>query len=232
MANSSPRYNIILRANNISKEFIKGKHLLKILNQVNLEIKYGEFIIIMGPSGSGKTTLLNILSGLEQPTEGTVIIEDEKLNSLTEEQLTKIRNEVIGFIFQDYNLLDHLTVLENVESPAWVTNKSAKDIKEKAFSLLRAVDLIERKDHFPRQLSGGEKQRAAIARALINNPKIVFADEPTGNLDGKTTDTIMKVLKRLQERQNVTIIMVTHDESLSKYATRKFRLADGKLVKA
>lgn len=220
--------NIII-ARDVSKEYRRGREIVRALRDVNLEIKRGELVCIYGPSGSGKTTLLNILSGLDQPTKGKVILDGTDTRVLDERLFPQIRREKIGFIFQDFNLIPDLTTIENVEAPLWPTNLKSKDIEERALSMLRIVDLLERKDHFPKQLSGGEQQRAAIARALINDPVVLFADEPTGNLDTKTGQEIMNLLKRLNKEKNMTVIVVTHDETLIKYADRVFNITDGKL---
>ena len=199
------------------------------MKKINIKIKKGEFFVIIGPSGSGKSTLLNILSGLDTPTTGRIILDGLDTGMIDEMMFPKIRRERVGFVFQNFNLIQELTAIENIEAPLWPTSLSSKIIEERALTLLRLVDLVERKDHRPRELSGGEQQRVAIARALINNPKVVFADEPTGNLDTKTGEDIVKLLRRLNKEQGTTIIVVTHDESIISYADRVGRIRDGQM---
>ncbi|MHA1333726.1 MAG: ABC transporter ATP-binding protein [Candidatus Odinarchaeia archaeon] len=220
----------IIIARDVSKEYRRGREIVRAVKNVNMEIKRGELVCIYGPSGSGKTTLLNILSGLDQPTKGKVILDGTDTSVLDERLFPKIRREKIGFIFQDFNLIPDLTTIENVEAPLWPTKLSSKEIEEKALSMLRAVDLLERKDHFPKQLSGGEQQRAAIARALINDPVVLFADEPTGNLDTKTGQEIMKLLRKVNKEKKTTVIVVTHDESLIQYADKVLKIVDGQIT--
>ncbi|MHA1232971.1 MAG: ABC transporter ATP-binding protein [Candidatus Helarchaeota archaeon] len=219
--------NEVIIAENVSKEYRRGHEIIVAIKNLNLRIKKGEFFVIIGPSGSGKTTLLNILSGLDKPTSGRIILDGLDTNMIDEKQFPKIRRERVGFIFQNWNLIDGLTAIENIEAPLWPSNLSNKIIEERALHLLRMVDLIERKDHRPKELSGGEQQRVAIARALINHPKVVFADEPTGNLDSKTGESIIKLLKDLNREEGVTMIIVTHDESIIKYADRVAKIRDG-----
>ena len=213
-----------------SKEYRRGSEIIIAVRHIDLKIKKGEFFVIVGPSGSGKSTLLNVLSGLDTPTTGRIILDGLDTGMIDESMFPKIRRERVGFVFQNFNLIQGLTAIENVEAPLWPTSLSSKVIEERAITLLRLVDLIERKDHRPKELSGGEQQRVAIARALINNPKVVFADEPTGNLDSQTGDEIVKLLRKLNREQGTTIIVVTHDQSLIKYADRTAYLKDGKIT--
>ncbi len=219
----------VIIAENVSHEYRRGKDITVAIKNINLKIKKGEFLVIVGPSGSGKSTLLNILSGMDKPTAGRVILDGLDTGMIEEDLFPKIRRERVGFVFQNWNLIDGLTAIENVEAPLWPSDLNGKIIEERALTLLRLINLIERKDHHPKELSGGEQQRVAIARALINQPKVVFADEPTGNLDSKTGEEIVSLLKRLNEEENVTVIVVTHDDSLIKFADRVIYLKDGQI---
>ncbi|MHC1590937.1 MAG: ABC transporter ATP-binding protein [Candidatus Helarchaeales archaeon] len=221
--------NIIV-AEDVSKEYRRGNEIIVAVKKVNLKVRRGEFLVFLGPSGSGKTSLMNVLSGLDKPTTGRVIIDGLDTNSLDEDMFPKIRRERIGFVFQNFNLIDALTAIENIEAPLWPTKLSSKMIEERALHWLRIVDLIERKDHYPKEMSGGEQQRVAIARALINNPRVLFADEPTGNLDSKTGENIVKLLKRLNKEEGVTVICVTHDSMLENYADRVLYIKDGRIT--
>ncbi|MFX1296232.1 MAG: ABC transporter ATP-binding protein [Promethearchaeota archaeon] len=213
-----------------TKEYRRGSEIIIAVKNIDLKIKKGEFFVIIGPSGSGKSTLLNVLSGLDTPTTGRIILDGLDTGMIDESMFPKIRRERVGFVFQNFNLIKELSAIENVEAPLWPTSLSRKIIEERALTLLRLVDLIERKDHRPKELSGGEQQRVAIARALINNPKVVFADEPTGNLDSKTGDDIGKLLRKLNKDQGTTIIVVTHDQSLIKFADRVAYIRDGRIT--
>ncbi|MEG0051575.1 MAG: ABC transporter ATP-binding protein [Terrisporobacter sp.] len=211
----------------MEKYYKIGKDRLHVLKSINLDIKKGEFIMIMGKSGSGKTTLLNILGFLDRFEEGKYIFNDEDVTNLNENQRSEFRNRNIGFVFQQFNLVESLNIYQNVELPLVYDgklNKKERDaiIKEK----LELVDLLDKQNSKPLHLSGGQQQRIAIARALVNNPELIFADEPTGALDSETAEVVMEILKLLNE-QGKTIIMVTHDSDLVKYATRVVRLKDG-----
>jgi putative ABC transport system ATP-binding protein len=216
-------------AKEVYKEYRKGKTVIQAVKNVSLEIKSGEMFFIVGPSGCGKSTLINVLSGLDQPSGGRVIFDGMDTSQVSERDFPKMRREKLGFIFQEFNLLDDLTAIENVEAPLWpVRDVKSREREDRAIDLLRSVDLLSRKDHRPNHLSGGEQQRVAIARALINNPKVVFADEPTGNLDSKIGSEIFNLLKELQERKKTTFVVVTHNDAWpKKYADRVATMKDG-----
>ncbi len=224
--------DVIIRAINIKKIYSFGSVRVEALKGVSLEVGRGEFISIMGPSGSGKSTFMHILGCLDTPTSGTYLLEGEDVSKLSKNALAEIRNKKIGFVFQTFNLLPHLTVLDNVLLPV-VYNKDANFNKaiKKAKELLTTVGIEKRMHHLPAQLSGGERQRVAIVRALINNPIILLADEPTGNLDTKTGSEILEILKRLNKEKNVTEIIVTHDPSIARYTERIVHIKDGLIEK-
>ncbi|AAB89781.1 MULTISPECIES: ABC transporter ATP-binding protein [Archaeoglobus] len=200
------------------------------LDGVSMEVEAGEFVAIMGPSGSGKSTLLNMIGCLDKPTKGEVIINGVKTSGLSDRELTKLRRDSIGFIFQQYNLIPTLTALENVELPMIFRGVARAERERRAKELLKVVGIEELADRRPREMSGGQQQRVAIARALANNPKILLCDEPTGNLDTKSGRQVMGILKNLNEENGVTVVLVTHDPSLSEYADRVIRIRDGKVV--
>ncbi len=221
----------IIEAMNINKIFNLGmENELHILKDMNLEIDRGSFIAIVGPSGSGKTTLLDILGCLLKPTSGEVLIDGVITNELNDNELAHIRRDKIGFVFQQYNLISSQTALENVELPMRIAGVHRKDSRRRAEKLLRTVGLGERMYHRPPHLSGGEQQRVAIARSLANRPRIIMGDEPTGNLDSKTGKDILDLLKRLNKEENYTIIVVTHDLRIKKYAKRIINLRDGRII--
>ena len=214
----------VLRAENISRIYCQNTVSLQALHSVSVTIQKGEFVVILGRSGSGKSTLLNILAGLDKPSEGKVYIDGTDIFHLSEEKRTLLRREKIGFVFQAYELLYSLTVTENIRLPELIAN--ADYVGE----LLDALGIRQYETCYPDQLSGGEQQRVAIARALINHPPILFADEPTGNLDSKTERTVIDLLKNLAEEYETSILMVTHNEDLVKDADRVIRLEDGEIV--
>jgi putative ABC transport system ATP-binding protein len=226
----SSSYSLII-AKDASKEYHRGREVVVAVKNVNLEVKEGEFIAVVGPSGCGKTTLLNLLSGLDSPSSGKVILDGIDTTIIDERIFPKLRREKVGFVFQDFNLVQDMTAVENVMSPLLPTDLKTRDIEDKALETLRAVDLLERKDHRARELSGGEMQRVAIARALINSPKVIFADEPTGNLDTKTGKDIMGLMKSLNEDKGTTVVLVTHNEEMREFATRTIHMRDGKIEK-
>ncbi|MBR2299615.1 MAG: ABC transporter ATP-binding protein [Alphaproteobacteria bacterium] len=202
---------------------------LEILKGITLQIEKGEFVAIMGPSGSGKSTLMNILGCLDTPTSGSYFLDGAPVQNLTPDELAEIRNQKIGFVFQGFNLLSRTSALENVELPMVYSNTPAKARQERAEKALKAVGLSERMHHMPNQLSGGQQQRVAIARAIVNDAPIIFADEPTGNLDTKMSIEIMQLFTELNERMGRTIILVTHEEDIALYAKRVIKIVDGEI---
>jgi putative ABC transport system ATP-binding protein len=222
---------LVLKTEDLDKSFKLGGNEVQALSKVNLQVKKSDFISIMGPSGSGKTTLLNMLGCLDKPTRGKVILDGIDVVNVPENKLYDIRRNKVGFIFQTFNLLPYLSAIENIELPMEGTNKSKEERRQRSTELLKMVGLSERKDHGPQKLSAGERQRVAIARALANNPAIVLADEPTGNLDGKTKLEIVKLLGKLNIDQGTTIVLITHDNNIASHANRMLILEDGKLLK-
>jgi ABC-type lipoprotein export system ATPase subunit len=223
----------MLEANNIHKVYNNGKKALAVLKGVHLNIDKGKFVVIVGPSGAGKTTLLHILGGLDSPSEGKVIFEQEDIYKLSDAAISKIRNKKIGFVFQFYHLLSEFTVLENVLVPALISSEFAvpsSEFRSNALELLKQTGLDQRITHFPNQLSGGEKQRVAIVRALINNPSLLLCDEPTGNLDSKTGEGIISLIRKINLENQMTVVLVTHNIELSKVADKVYHLKDGVLV--
>ncbi|RLG57160.1 MAG: macrolide ABC transporter ATP-binding protein [Candidatus Hydrothermarchaeota archaeon] len=221
--------NEIIELKGVTKIYKMDKVLVPALRGINLKIRKGEFVSIMGPSGSGKTTLMNLIGCLDRPTEGEIYIANKNIAKLGDDELAKLRREKIGFVFQQFNLIPRLTALENVELPMWFAGLSKKKRRERAIELLKLVGLEKRIHHKPAELSGGERQRVSIARALANNPEIILADEPTGNLDTKTGKEIMEILKDLN-KQGKTIVLVTHDETFAKEAERIIKIRDGRLL--
>jgi putative ABC transport system ATP-binding protein len=221
----------VLKIENLSKNYSLGKRNVQALNNLSLEVKKGEFVAIMGPSGSGKTTLLNVLGCIDKPTSGKVLLDNVDVAGLAESQLFKIRRNKIGFVFQSFNLLPYLNARENVELPMENSNRSKSERTNKAKELLAMVGLAGREEHRPQRLSQGEQQRVAIARALANDPAIILADEPTGNLDIKNKQEIVKLLANLNINQGTTIIMVTHDGQVASHTERVLFLSDGKISK-
>lgn len=223
--------NPIIRLEGVNKEYGKGKNTVAALKNVNLEIAAGEFLAVVGPSGCGKSTLLHVMAGLEQPSDGRILLDGVDVTLISERDLPKVRAQKIGFVFQSFLLIDDLTCYENIEAVLWPIEEYNR-AKQEAMTLdvLREVDMLERRDHRPLQLSGGEQQRVAIARALVNSPPILFCDEPTGNLDTNTGETIMKLIARLNRDRKMTVILVTHNEELTKYAKRIVRMRDGAIT--
>jgi lipoprotein-releasing system ATP-binding protein len=221
----------ILKAEKIYKSFKTVKKVsLEILKGISLEIEMKKITVIVGASGAGKSTLLHLLGALDRPDSGEVFYEDKNIFKLSDERLAKFRNKNIGFIFQFHHLLPEFTALENVAIPQMINGTSLKDASEKSKKLLETVGLSERAEHKPAELSGGEQQRVAVARALANNPQIIFADEPTGNLDSANSEAIHKLIVKLKEKYNKTFVIVTHNENLVKLADKVFEIKDGKLT--
>ena len=216
----------ILSGEGLSKQY--GS--LEVVKGVSISIDSGEFVCLVGKSGCGKTTLLSLLSGLERPTKGDVVLNGKKINGASEDELALFRRQNVGFIFQSFNLIPTLSAWENVALPLFPIKMTAEERRRRATELLEQMELGHRMDHLPSALSGGEKQRVAIARALVNRPKIIFADEPTGNLDSATGDAIMDILNRLHSKEGVAILMVTHEVELAKTAERLVRMHDGEVI--
>lgn len=215
---------------NLSKVYTLGDIDVHALSEVSLTIEQGEFVAIMGPSGSGKSTCMNILGCLDKPTSGSYILDGINVTEKALPDLAEVRNRKIGFVFQGFNLLSRTTALENVELPMIYSSVSDEHRKERALAALKKVGLEARADHVPNQLSGGQQQRVAIARALVNDAPIIFADEPTGNLDTKTSHEVMSLFSRLNSELNKTVILITHEQDIADYAKRIIRFLDGKLV--
>lgn len=216
----------IIETSNISKRYIMGSEIIDALKSVTISVNKGEYVAFMGPSGSGKSTLMNIIGCLDSPTSGKYILNGQDVSRMSENNLAEVRNKEIGFVFQTFNLLPRQTSLENVALPLIYAGYNKADRTEKAMLALKNVGLGERAGHKPNELSGGQRQRVAIARALVNDPSILLADEPTGNLDTKTSYEIMELFDQLYQKGN-TIVMVTHEEDIAKYAHRIVRLRDG-----
>lgn len=221
----------VIQVKNLYKIYKVGETKVYALNGVDFTMYRGEFCAIVGTSGSGKSTLLNMLAGLEKPTKGEVVIAGKHIEKLTENQLVSFRRERVGFIFQSYNLLNTMNAVENIALPLSFQGMGKKKRIQAAKKYLKLVGLETVGDHMPNQMSGGQQQRVGIARALVVRPQIIFADEPTGNLDSKTTMEILKLMQRIVREQNQTLVMVTHDDHLATYADRIFHIIDGKIVK-
>jgi len=220
---------MLLKIESLKKTYTRGDQIVEALRGVSLEIKPGQLVSIMGPSGSGKSTLLHLMGGLDRPTSGKVILNGQAIESLSDNELSLFRRLKLGFIFQFFNLLPTLSALENVALPRLLDGESIKTIRPKAEELLKMMGLEKRMDHRPDQLSGGEMQRVAIARALIGDPLMIFADEPTGNLDSKTGESVLKLLQSLVREHGKTIVMVTHDSKAASYGDRLIKMKDGAL---
>src|SRR6476659_10112626 len=216
----------IIHLENIGKSYFMGSNSLEVLKAVSLDIFRNEYVGLMGPSGSGKSTLMNILGCLDTPTTGTYVLNGKDVSKMSDDDLAEVRNKEIGFVFQQFNLLPRLTAAENVALPLVYGGINRRDRTERAMDALKKVGLADRSHHKPNEMSGGQIQRVAIARALVNNPSILLADEPTGNLDSKTSAEVMEIFSKIQEGGN-TVVLVTHEEDIAGYAKRVVRLRDG-----
>ena len=222
--------DVLVSLTNISKTYKKGKELVPVLTDINVKIQRGDFVALMGPSGSGKTTLLNLLGGLDNPSAGELIIAVQRIDKFSSSQLTKWRAQNVGFIFQFYNLMPVLSAEKNVELPLLLTNLTSKERKAHVAAALDLVGLADRAKHYPSELSGGQEQRVAIARALVSDPNLLLCDEPTGDLDRATADEILALMQELNQEQQKTIVMVTHDPRAADHARHTLHLDKGKLI--
>jgi putative ABC transport system ATP-binding protein len=223
--------DVIIKLKDVFKHYYMGENIVRAVDGIDIEVKKGSFVAVMGPSGSGKSTAMNLIGSLDVPTKGTIFLEGENISLLSESDLAQLRGKHIGFIFQQFNLIPTLTVKENILLPMSLQNIDEYEREKRVLELLKKVDLLDRGHHYPNQISGGQQQRVAIARALANNPPVILADEPTGNLDTKTGEKVMDVLKNLN-KEGKTIVMVTHDPDLAKqYADIVYWLKDGKVEK-
>ncbi len=221
--------NNVIEAVKVNRSFVNGKETAHVLKDIDLTVKEGEFISIMGPSGSGKSTLLYLLGGLDMPTQGSVSINGTDLSKLKDKKLCAMRNEQVGFVFQFYNLVPNLTVEDNIALPLMIAGKKRSDYKERLDWCLQIIGMENKRKLTPRELSGGQQQRVAIARALVFDPKIIFLDEPIGNLDTKTGIKLMELFREINQKYNKTIVQVTHSESAAMYGTKLVKLVDGEI---
>ena len=221
----------VIEVNNVSRSFNNGKQTTEVLKNISLTVEEGDFVSIMGPSGSGKSTLLYLLGGLDQPTEGSVSINGRDLSTLKDKELSRMRNEEIGFVFQFYNLVPNLNVVDNISLPLMLAGKKISDYKDKINECLELISMQDKRKLTPRELSGGQQQRVAIARALVFDPDILFLDEPIGNLDSKSGTKIMELFRRINWKYNKTIVQVTHSEEAARYGSRLVRIVDGEIAK-
>lgn len=222
--------SIVVRTANLRKEYRLGKVVVPALRGVNIELRRGEFVAVLGPSGSGKTTLLNLIGALDKPTNGRVYINGEDLTAMSEKELTRLRRNKIGFIFQFYNLIPVLTAFENIELPMIIAGVPTEEAIQRTQQLLQSVGLLNRARHRPDELSGGEQQRVAIARAVANQPAVVLADEPTGDLDTATGNEVMKILWEMSKQEKTTVIVATHDPAIVKIADKVLEMRDGRIL--
>jgi len=220
----------VMQATALWKIYASGESTVQAVRGVDVEIKEGEMIAIMGPSGCGKTTLLNVLSGIDEPNSGEVMIDGNPMYSVSDDKRTQMRAQNLGFIFQDFNLLPVLSAVENVELPLLLLGKSASESRKSALEALDSVGLADRSEHRPTELSGGQQQRVAIARAIVHHPKVILCDEPTGNLDSATSSTVMTLLKEINNKLGTTFLLVTHDKDVASQCSRILRMDDGLMV--
>ncbi|MGE5508677.1 MAG: ABC transporter ATP-binding protein [Chitinophagales bacterium] len=220
---------VVIQLTDICKVYRLGDEEVRALDHISLQVSQGEFVAIMGASGSGKSTLLNLLGCLDRPTSGQYCLAGQDISRASEDALARIRNRYLGFVFQSFNLLPQQTALENVELPQIYAGVDRKVRRAKALEALAMVGLEKRVNHRPRELSGGQQQRVAIARSLMNDPQVLLADEPTGNLDSRSSDEIMAIFRRLNE-EGITIVMVTHEDNIANYASRRIRFKDGRII--
>lgn len=220
----------MIRIAHVYKEYKLDGEIFTALNNINLEIDKGEYTAIIGPSGSGKSTLMHLIGLLDTPSRGQIFVDDRDISKLSDEALSSLRNEFVGFVFQQFNLINKLTVLENILLPT-VYSKQKFDVnpKDRALALMERFGIAEKKSSFPNKLSGGQQQRVAITRALINNPKLILADEPTGNLDTKTGEKILALLDELNQNDKITVVLVTHEADVAARARRKIKIRDGQI---
>lgn len=221
----------VIKIKNIKKVYRMGEERILAINNISLNIAQGEICCLLGKSGSGKSTLLNLIAGLEKPTKGSIIFNNQCIDKMSEDKLAKFRQQYVGFVFQSYNLLSTLTALENVTLPLIFRKIPKKERNRRALEMLKAVGLEKRANHKPSEMSGGQQQRVSIARAFINSPQVVFADEPTGNLDTKTTYEMMDLITGLAHKHQQTLVIVTHDLEISSYADRIIHVSDGRIEK-
>ncbi|NMC58517.1 MAG: ABC transporter ATP-binding protein [Candidatus Methanofastidiosa archaeon] len=222
----------IIRIDHIWKEYLMGDTLFQALKDINLSICEGELISIVGPSGSGKSTLMHIIGLLDKPTRGNIFVEGKDISKISDEKLSSLRNEFVGFVFQQFNLINKLNILENILLPTVYARKEFKyNPYERAKYLMKRFGIFDKENSYPNKISGGQQQRVAIARALIMEPKLILADEPTGNLDTKSGQEILKLLKELNKEEKITIVIVTHDQQISKQTKRNIKILDGSIVR-
>lgn len=219
-----------IKTKNVIKEFGSNENKVRVLDNINIEIKDGEFVSLMGPSGSGKSTLLYLVGGLDKPTSGKVLINNKDISKLSDTDISKLRRRDIGFVFQFYNLVQNLTVEENIMLPVVMDGKKEKDYKDRLDKILKIIGLENKRKNLPNELSGGQQQRVSIARAIILSPKIILADEPIGNLDSKSGNEVMELFKKINKEEHITILQVTHSEEAATYGNRLINLKDGKIV--
>ncbi|MBS5884633.1 MAG: ABC transporter ATP-binding protein [Clostridium sp.] len=219
----------ILKLKDVSKEYGVRGFRTRVLNNINFAVSEGDFISIMGPSGAGKTTLLNLISTLDKPTKGEIVLDGKDITKIKNKELSNLRRDKIGFIFQDYNLLDNMNLMDNIALPLALGKKKTKDIENKVMNIADIFGLKEHLKKYPYELSGGQKQRGAAARALITEPKVIFADEPTGALDSRSSSDLLESLSRANKEENATIVMVTHDALTASYSNKVYILSDGEI---